>query len=95
MALINDWDLTQDGVFLHRVQMAIVSTALAVQAESVATANHQARSAFAMQILSNPVGYSQLMAPGMTVDGSTTSASTDAQLESRASAIFNAYCVLS
>ena len=93
MALINDYDLTQDGIFLHRAQMALVSTALTVQAESVATANHAARSAFAMAILNNPEGYARLMAPGLTTDGNIISTATDAALEVRAAAIFNAYCV--
>ena len=95
MTLIADFDLTQDDVFLHRVQMAIVSTALAVQAESAGTANHAARSAFAIRLLADPIGFARMMAPGMTVDGNTTSGSTDANLETRASAIFNAYAVQS
>lgn len=95
MALINDFDLTQDSVFLHRIQMAIVSTAIAVQAESTVTANHAARSAFALLVLANPSGYATLMVSGMTTDGSTTSVSTDSALETRASAIWNAYAVQS
>lgn len=95
MALIDDSDLTQNDVFLSRVKMAIVSTAVAVQSESTATANHAARSAFALRLLADPVGFAKMMAPGMTVDGATTGASTDAQLETRASAIFNAYAVQS
>jgi hypothetical protein len=93
VALTDDFGLTQDGLFLRRVQMAIVSTALAVQSEATSTANHAARSAFALAILANPPGYAQMMASGMSVDGATSAASTDAQLETRASAIFNAYCV--
>lgn len=95
MALINDSDLSQDAVFLDRVKMAIISTALAVQSEATNTANHAARSAYSLLVLNNPTGYAKLMAPGFTVDGAITSSSTDANLESRASAIFNAYCVQS
>lgn len=84
-----------DEVSRQRVLMAIVSTALAVQSEATSTANHAARSAGALQVLSNPSGWRDVMAPGMFVDGSLTSASTDAQFESRASAIWNAYFVAS
>lgn len=94
MALIDDYNLaTADMNFRYRVQMAIVSTALAVQSEATNTANHAARSSFALQVLANPSGWAQVMAPSFTVDGSTTSGSTDTQLETRASAVFNAYCV--
>lgn len=95
MALVDDYDLTQNDVYLHRIQMALVSTAIAIQSEATNTANHSARSAFAMQVLTNPIGYAKLMAPGMAADGATTAASTDAQLKNQASAIFNAYCVQS
>lgn len=95
MALINDSDLAQDAVFLDRVKMALISTALAVQAEATNTANHASRSAYAIQVLANPTGYARLFAPAVTVDGNATTGSTDAQLESRCSAIYNAFCVQS
>lgn len=95
MSLIQDSDLAQDPVFVDRVKMALVSTALAVQSESTATANHAARSAFSLKLLADPLGYGRMMAPGFSVDGASTANSTDAALESRASAIFNAYSVLS
>lgn len=95
MALIDDSNLAQDPVFVDRVKMAIVSTALAIQSESTATANHAVRSAYALLILANPLGYAQRMAPGMATDGNATASSTDANLETRASAIYNAYCVQS
>lgn len=95
MPLINDSDLCDDGVFINRVKMALVSTALAVQAESSAAANHQARSAYAIALLADPLNYARRMCPGMTVDGSLTGSSTVVQLETRASSIFNAYCVQS
>jgi hypothetical protein len=94
MALIDDFNLAANNSdFLYRVQMALVSTALAVQSEATSTANHAARSAYAQRVLADPSGFARVMAPGFTVDASTTAASTDAQLESRASAIFNAYAL--
>ena len=93
MALINDSDLSQDPVFLDRVKMALISTAITVQAEATNTANHAARSAYALRLLADPFGFAKLMAPGMTVDGNTVVTSTDSQLETRASNIFNAYAV--
>lgn len=91
MALIDDYALSTDNGFIQRVEMAIVSTAIAVQAEAVNTANHSQRSAYALRILDAPESFARLMAPGFTVDGSTDVNSTDAALKTRASAIFNAY----
>ena len=91
MALSADYALATDAAFLQKVQMAIVSTALAVQSEAVSTANHSQRSAYALRVLADPAGYAKLMGPGFTVDGATDVNSTDAALETRASAIFNAY----
>ena len=95
MALIDDYGLSTDNAFIQRVQMALISTALAVQAESVGAANHSQRSAYALRVLADPAGFARLMAPGFTVDTSIVVNSTDAQLETRASAIFNAYAVQS
>ncbi len=95
MALIDDSDLTQNDVYLSRCKMALVSTAIAIQAEAANTANHAARSAFSLKLLADPVGFARMMAPGMTVDGSTAANSTDQNLKDRASAIFNAYAVSS
>jgi hypothetical protein len=74
--------------------MALISTAIAVQSESAVTASHAARSAGALAVLANPSGYADLMAPAFTVDGTADPATvTDAALESRASAVWNAYFV--
>lgn len=93
MALINDSDLCNDDVFRSRAKMALVSTALTIQAEATNTANHAARSAYAIRLLADPIGFAMVMCPGMTADGATTSSSTDAQLKTQAAAIFNAYAV--
>jgi hypothetical protein len=93
MALIDDSNLGQDPVFVDRCKMALISIALAVQSESTSATNHAARSSYALKVLANPLGYAQVMAFGFAVDGNTNASSTDAALETRASAIWNAYCV--
>lgn len=91
MAFTADYALGTDAEFQQRIQMAIVSTAVAVQSEAVSTANHYQRSAYALRVLADPAGFAKLMGLGFTVNGATNSGSTDAALESRASAIWNAY----
>jgi hypothetical protein len=94
MALITDYTNSQDTNFQYKIRMALISTALAVQAEAASAASHAARSAYALLVLANPQGYAQLMASAFTVDGALDPATaTDAQIETRASAIWNAYAV--
>jgi hypothetical protein len=95
MPLLTDFNNAQNTDFQYRVAMALISTAIAVQNEAASTANHAARSAYALRVLADPLGFARLMAPGFTVDGTLDLTATDAALESRASAIFNAYCVQS
>lgn len=94
MPLLTDYNNSQITDFKYRVRMALISTAINVQSESAATAAHAARSAGALAVLANPAGYADLMAPAFTVDGTADPATvTDAQLETRASSIWNAYFV--
>lgn len=96
MPLLTDYSNSRDTDFVFRVQMALVSTALAIQAEATSVANHAARSAYALQVLANPEGYAILMSRAFTVDSTLApGTATDAQIESRASAIWNAYAVQS
>lgn len=95
MTYLADYLLTLDGDFQYRVQIALASIALDIQAEAVNTANHSQRSAYAMQVLENLSGYAQRMAPAIVADGAVTSQSTDAQIKSRVSAVWNAFCVQS
>ena len=87
--LIDDFNLA------NSIAAALVSTAIAIQNESTATANHAARSAYALQVLANPLGFARIMGIGFTADGATVVTSTDAQLKTQCSAIWNAYCVSS
>ncbi len=94
MPLLTDFNNAQNTDFQYRVQMALISTA--IQAESVAAASHQSRSAYAVRVLADPAGFARLMAPGFTVDGAVDPATaTDTDIKNRASAIWNAYCVMS
>lgn len=94
MSLLSDYNDSQNTDFQYRVAVALVSTAIAIQSELVSVANHAARSAYALLVLANPIGYAKLMAPGFTADGSVVIATaTDQNIKDRASTIWNAYCV--
>lgn len=86
-----DYSNAQNGTLLQAIQESICSTAIAIQSESVATALHTQRSALALLVLANPIGWAQLMAYGICANGNVTTGSTDAQIDTRVSAVWNAY----
>lgn len=86
-----DYSTSQNGDVLQRIQMSICSTAIAIQSEAVNTALHAQRSAYALLVLANPIGYAALMAYGICTGGNVTTSSTDAQIDTRVSAVWNAY----
>lgn len=95
MSLLDDRNLAYGNTELrYRIETALVSAAIDIQAEGTGVVNHFGRSALAYDILHNPVGFSQLMAIGFTEDASITNASTDTDIKNRASAIFNAYALI-
>jgi len=93
MAYITDFANATNGDLLHKIQVAICSAAIDVQAEAVNTAFHTQRSQFAYAVLANPIGYSQLMAYGMCADAAIDTSSTDSAIKTRASSLWNAYAV--
>lgn len=94
MSLLDDRQLAYGNTdFVYRIEGALVSTAIDVQAEPTGTTNHIYRSALAYDILHNSLGYAQRMALGFTVNAACSGQSSDTQLKNRASAIFNAYAL--
>lgn len=93
MAYDTDFTNAQDQGLLRKIQIAICSVAIDVQAEASSTAFHAARSAYALLVLANPAGYADVLAYGMCADAAITPASSDAQVKTRASAVWNAYAV--
>ena len=94
VAYKDDYALSGDiGDFFGSVVESLCAQAVAIQNESAATANHAARSAFALRVLADPKGFARMMMPGLIAGGSLTSSSTDAAIDTRVSAVWNAYCV--
>ncbi len=90
--LLDDRNLAYGNTdFLYRIEGAIISTAIDVQAEGTGVVNHILRSNLAFDVLNNSPGYAQKMAYGFTVNTSCSGQSSDTQLKTRASAIWNAY----
>jgi hypothetical protein len=86
-----DYTTATTTTFINRVMLSMISTAIAVSNEASTTPNHAARAAYASKVLANPAGYAAVMAYGVAADGVTDGSVTDAQLDSRLSAIWNSY----
>ena len=93
-SLLNNWNEgTADTQFQYRVAAALISTAIAVQGEPANTPSHTARSAYALRVLANPMGFAQVIAPGIAVYANIDNSATDQQLKDNCSAVWNAYSV--
>jgi hypothetical protein len=61
-------NLAKDSIFIQRVKMAAINTAVTVQAEVGTTPNHAARSALARTVLNGPDGWAIIFAVGVAND---------------------------
>lgn len=83
--------LAVDAVFLARVQVAVSNAAIAISAEGAAPAFHTQRLAYAIRVLADSAGFAKQMATGIVSDGVDYGAGTDAALQTRVNAVWNAY----
>ena len=69
-------NLALDPTFQKRVQSAMVTGALTIQAESSTVANHYRRVSLSVLILNNPATYSALFVQSVATDASVISDAT-------------------
>lgn len=93
MSYTTDYATSHSETYIQQVEMSIVNSAISIQNEAPATANHSARSAFALKVLGAPRVYAELMAPGFSTGGAVPQGSADSAFDTRAAAIWNAYAV--
>jgi hypothetical protein len=91
MAYSGDDTLSSDAVFSGRVRMAMVKAAqnVASEARTVRNAVDQKRNALAVKVLNDPASQVVRFVHGAIVAGALVSASTDAQIDTAVSAIWN------
>jgi hypothetical protein len=92
MSLSTQFDLAADAALKRRVRQAIATTALAVAGEAGTTANHVNRSQLATRLL----GYVNddtvaCWAQAVVSDGATDGTASDATLNARVAALWNAF----
>ena len=61
-------DLAKDAIFVQRVKMAMIQTAVTVSNESTGVSNHANRIALARTVLNGPDGWAQIFAVGVAAD---------------------------
>ena len=91
MAYKDQWNLASDDEFKRRVQVAMCSDAIAIQAEAPATPNHANRANYAKLVLNSPESYMPLFALAIcALDPALTRASPDATIQTNVNAVWNA-----
>jgi hypothetical protein len=83
MAYIDQYALGEDAVFQTRIQVAILTAALAILGEAIGSfteTQYQKRQALAKAVMANPASYAQRFTRLITTGASVTSATTDATL---------------
>jgi hypothetical protein len=68
-----------------------VAAAIAIINEATNTPLHGQRMSLARQVLQAPAASAATMAAGIVADGTTNNSSSDAQIDARVSAVWNAY----
>lgn len=91
MALVDQYTLAQNTDFIHRVQMALVKSAIAVSSEAPETEYHRERAVWAAQVLHDPSHYALRAACGVTSNAAITAESLDSDIEFTVNSQWNAY----
>lgn len=89
--LAQEFTLITDGGLLQRVEMAAVASAIAILNEGTGVAFHTQRATFAKEVIAAPDATAKRLIVGVVADGTTDGTATDAALQTRVNAIWNAY----
>lgn len=90
MAYLTQSDVAYQPSFQARVQQAMLTAAINIQAEVNTTANHLNRASYAKAVLNSPQQYTLAFALGVTSQGVDNTA-TDAALQNTVNSLWNAY----
>ena len=82
---------SQDTAFRQRITIAIAQAAVAIMAEAANVTHHAKRVALAARVVENPASFVDAYAIDIVSDDATTINSTDAQLQTRVNALWNAW----
>ena len=84
-------DIAVDRDNIDRVQVAIVTAAIAISSESDATDNHTNRANYANQVLRSPATHARKMIWGVVTDATVQSDPTDSNIYNAIAGQWNAY----
>ena len=84
------YDTAYQPSFQARVEQAMVTAAIAIQAEATNTSNHTNRAVFAKAVLNTPQQYVLAFAQGVASQGIDGTAS-DSTIQNTVNALWNAY----
>jgi hypothetical protein len=96
MPAIDQYGVSTDPTFQHRIQVLMLKAAAAVQAEASNAASHAQRAALARAVLMDPVGWATRFAMAVAADPNNAGiglASTDNDLLFTVDALWNAFAL--
>lgn len=82
-----------DPLFIVKVRQAIITAAIAIQAEAQTVLHHSERVALALQVLATPNTWAPIIAQGVASNNAITDSSLDSDIQFTVNSIWNAYCV--
>jgi len=92
MSYLAQLPLRSDSDFYGRTVLSIINAAISIVNESSSTSNHEIRKALALKILNRTDDFIiKQMLDGVICSGIITLSSTDAELDTRVSAIWDSY----
>jgi superoxide dismutase len=91
MSYLTRAQFASDANLILKVKQAMLTTALAVQAEAASVTNHDNRAQFALIALRSPDTFAPIMAQGVVTDTSLSGTSTDAELQAVIDRLWNSY----
>jgi len=96
-ALSDQYTLAITPAFIQRIEVALVTAALAVVSEAPTTPNHSARLRYALRVTANPAIEAAVVAMGIVTNATIAAtapsgaSATDGDIQSTVAAIFDAY----
>jgi hypothetical protein len=90
MAYATQFTIATNSGFKDKVTVSMLKVAITVQAESSGVVNHNNRSAFARAVLADPLRFTPSVALAIVSDDSTGINATDAAIDTRMTAIWDA-----
>lgn len=91
MALVDQYNVSQDVTFQKKIKISIIKAAIDVANEASSVVNHTSRLVLAHQVLGSPESFVEPFSLGVAADATIDLNSSDTSISTRVAAIWDAY----